>query len=232
MISTTSSNALSADVMPVEEMPADVITLPLDDSCRRLEAWLHDAVRDAGVHARWANTLSMLEHIGSVKIARSQAGVAITSQKLRHLAEETRHAVLLKRIATSLAPGVGDDYAEPALLAGASARGYFARLDACVRAWTRNACGVHDRGEAAYLLVTLLVELRADWLYPAYQWVLTEAGLRYSVRGIIGEETRHLADIRGGIAALGLKHADVEALVLEESRHFARLVGDLLAAAA
>ncbi|MEO5929403.1 MAG: hypothetical protein ABIR47_05690 [Candidatus Kapaibacterium sp.] len=186
------------------------------------ETWLREAVRVPGLHLRLANTLSMLEHIGSVKIARTQAGNRITAQTLRHLAEETRHAQVLKRIVHGIDPGGAPDYDDRWLLAGPTARGYFARLDASVRSATRGMAG--DAGEAAYLLVTWLVELRAAWLYPVYQVAMDGAGIRFSVRGIIGEEDRHLEEVEEGMKRLGLDgDGALPGLLREERSSFRRL---------
>lgn len=178
---------------------------PAEQIQAEFEGWLLRLQDHPGRHARFVNTLSMLEHIGSVKIARTQAGPRITEEVLQHLAEETRHAQILKRIARGIGGADVGDYDDGRLLAGASARGYFARIDAAVRAAVRSELAAGLRSPAAYQLVTLLVELRASWLYPAYQRALKEAGSRFSVRSIIGEEERHLADIRDGMRALGLE---------------------------
>jgi hypothetical protein len=188
------------------------------------ELWMVDVVNDPAAHLRFANTLSMLEHVGSVKIARTQSGESITEETLQHLAEETRHAQVLKKIVHGIDAGSAPDYADAWLMAGPSARAYFARLDAGVRAFARARLAEEIRHRAAYLLVTWLVELRASWLYPAYQRALKEGGLRFSVRSIIGEEERHLEDIQAGMAELGIAdHPDLPLLLAHESRLFERL---------
>lgn len=180
------------------------------------------------LHARFANTLSLLEHIGSVKIARTQSGAAITGEILRHLAEETRHAAYLKRIVEKIGAIPGADYADEHLLDGPAARGYFARLDGTVRSFVRREVSPAARDAAAYRLVTWLVERRAMWLYPAYQRILEEAAMRFSVRSIIGEETRHLAEMEAGLAELEI--GDVSELVAAEELLFARLATAMFAA--
>lgn len=197
---------------------------PATELHAEFEAWLVRLQEHPAVHARFVNTLSMLEHIGSVKIARTQAGPRITEDILQHLAEETRHAQVLKRIARGIGAADIADYDDTRLLAGAPARGYFARLDVAVRAAVRSELPAGLRSPAAYLLVTLLVELRASWLYPAYQRALKAAGSRFSVRSIIGEEERHLADIREGMSALGLAEEGwIGELIAFEGRLFERL---------
>src|SRR5579863_4921348 len=67
-------------------------------------------------HARFLNTLSLLEHIGSRKIMLTRA-IAGDGRILKHLAEETRHAWFFKRAAERLA-GRALDYAAQSTLAG------------------------------------------------------------------------------------------------------------------
>ncbi len=47
----------------------------------------------------------------------------------------------------------------------------------------------------AYLLTTWLVERRAAVIYPTYEEILRQSDSPVSLRAIIAEETRHLADI-------------------------------------
>ena len=197
------------------------------------EAWLDRIVRNDSTHARFANTLSLLEHIGSVKIARTQSRPQIDADILQHLAEEARHADLLKRLVGRIGGDALPDYTDEHLLAGPAARGYFARLDATVRRFVRTHCGAATADAAAYNLVTWLVERRAMWLYPVYQDALEQSGSRLSVRSIIGEETRHLEDVMSALERIGLADATlVEPLVRDEELLFARLASELFAATA
>jgi len=196
------------------------------------ERWMERVVRHPDRHLRLVNTLSMLEHIGSAKIARTQSGSAIDAETLQHLAEETRHAQVLKKIAHGIDPDAAPDYADEWLLAGPTARGYFARLDVGVRSFVREFLAEEIRHRAAYLLVTWLVELRAAWLYPAYQSALKGADLRFSVRAIIGEEERHLEEITEGMERLGIAdHPELLGLLRHESALFARLATEVMAVA-
>lgn len=195
----------------------------------RFEHWLHEVPHRPETHARFLNTLSLLEHIGSVKIARTQSGPSITAEVLQHLAEETRHAQVLKKLAITTDAALPLDYSDDRLLVGAAARGYFARLDVGVRSFVRRELPLELQGPAAYLLVTWLVELRASWLYPAYQSALESAGLRHSVRSIIGEEERHLAEIEEGMGRLGLAdHEGLGELLAHERRLFTRLAEGMM----
>lgn len=195
----------------------------------RFEEWLDNLCVDPVRHGRFANTLSMLEHIGSVKIARTQTGRTVTGQVLQHLSEEARHADLLKRLAGKISDDAGDDYRDDRLIAGAAARGYFARLDARVRRFVQEELPEGIRKPAAYGLVTWLVECRAMWLYPAWQRALGKRKLPFSVRSIIGEETRHLREIAESIEELGIAdHPGVAELSRFEYSQFQRLATEMM----
>jgi hypothetical protein len=63
--------------------------------------------------------------------------------------------------------------------------------------------------EAAYLLVTYAIELRADELYQIYDEVLRKVGSRVAVKSILLEEKEHLNEMIEGIKLLpsGFVHA-------------------------
>lgn len=197
---------------------------------RRFEQWLESVAQCEQLHARFANTLSLLEHIGSVKIARTQSGAAITAEVLQHLAEESRHADVLKRMVAKITVEDLDSYADDALLAGIEARGYFARLDAAVRAFARGSVAPEVRHAASYNLVTWLVERRAMWLYPAWQRLFERHRSPLSVRSIIGEETRHLEDVVAALGQIGLDDPmTLDPIVRQEELLFARLATSMFA---
>ncbi len=138
------------------------------------------------MHARFLNTLSLLEHIGSRKIMASQGRAAWDSGMLKHMAEETRHAFFFKRLAEKLARRPLD-YSAGDTLAGASAKAYMGRLDADVTRETERT------GELPYLCMSLIVELRAVWLYRLYQAVLEEHAPGLSLKSVLAEEDLHLS---------------------------------------
>lgn len=180
---------------------------------------LSAAVDDDATHARLLNTLSLLEHIGSVRIMAVQSGQRIEQATLKHLMEEARHAWFLRRQAERLA-GRALDYSDPELLAGASARQYFRRLDACVRRQTRPAAIA-----LAYPLVSLLIEFRATWFYALYQRVLDAAGLPLSLKKLSGEEAVHLREMTARVARLaGPAMPAMDGLLAQEAWLYRRLL--------
>ena len=81
--------------------------------------------------------------------------------------------------------------------------------------------------------MSLIVELRALWVYRLYQQALDAAGLKLSLRGVIAEEDRHLEEMIARLDALGFD-ADARlapALALEQTL-FRALLAALQAQAA
>src|SRR5262252_11033416 len=103
----------------------------LDRALARFAADNDELVPDASRHARLANTLSMLEHIGSHKIMATQHAADIDQPTLKHVAEEAGHAYFMKRQAEKTAQRPLE-YVDADLLAPAAARMYFQRLEAAL----------------------------------------------------------------------------------------------------
>ena len=162
------------------------------------EAMLAGFVAERALHARFMNTLAMLEHMGSHKIMATQAGPDIDLPTLKHLAEETRHAFFFKRHANREVGRVMQNTAAD-LLASLAARRYFQRLEAeMVRAFP---AGTHPR--AVYLTMSMVIEFRAVWGYRLYQAALTRAGSIVSLKSLLAEEAGHLTDMAARLEGLG-----------------------------
>ena len=54
-------------------------------------------INDAQLHARWLNTLSLMENTGARKISACEDPETVTYIILKHAAEEHRHAFYLKK---------------------------------------------------------------------------------------------------------------------------------------
>ena len=181
--------------------------------------FLRRVIAQAGDHTRFLNLLSLLEHIGSRKIMLSQMKGILTQDILKHLAEETRHAFFFKREAEKLAGHKMEGYADTETLAGGAGKLYFGRLDAGL---TRPLGDVH--AETGYLWVSLVVELRAIWVYRLYQQELVAAGYPLPLKGIIAEEDKHLIDMVDRLAEIGFDTAAaLESATQLEKTLFARL---------
>jgi hypothetical protein len=138
------------------------------------------------LHARFLNMLSLLEHIGSRKIMTSPAMSAPGLDGLKHLAEEARHAFFFKRAAERIALHTLD-YGDESTLAGPSARLYMGRLDVEISRTVEGGAPA-----LPYLYMSMIVELRAVWLYRIYQTVLMEQNAGLTLKSILAEEELHL----------------------------------------
>ena len=150
-----------------------------------VQNWLMALCDQPESHARFLNTLSLLEHIGSRKIMASQSEPG--HDTLKHLAEETRHAFFFKRAAEKIAKHPVD-YRADKTFASESARMYMGRLDAHIAA----ALGQTGKAHAAYLYMSLIVELRAIWFYRLYQSALKARDYPMSLTSVLAEEELHL----------------------------------------
>lgn len=205
----------STTAWPLSETEASSADL-VGPVSRRL-AWWVDRPNE---HARFLNTLALMEHIGSRKIMVSQTRGPLDQETLKHLAEETRHAYFFKRAAETLArrPLAFDD---DDAIRPSSAKMYFGRLDASIAAGLGPAAG----GEIPYLYVSLIIELRAIWTYRLHQQALDacpRAGL--SLKSILAEENLHLQHMLERLEELdAAPRARVPAFARIEERLFRHL---------
>lgn len=159
---------------------------------------LRSIIPAPATHARFLNSLSLLEHMGGYKIMATQHGPAISQSTLKHIAEEARHAFFFKRKAEQVA-GRPLAYAAADLLSPAAARAYFQRLEANVKA----AFAPDVDRQLIYLHMSLVVEFRAVWSYRLYQRELEQASAMLSLKGLLAEEEGHMGDVTRRIAAIG-----------------------------
>ncbi len=159
-------------------------------SVLEFQAFLSEISQHPQLHARFLNTLSFLEYMGSRKILKSQRAESITFELLSHTAEEIRHAQTFKKLALKMSDDSVASYAQEHLFCGAEAAAYFQTIDQSAAqslgqpdAWTN------------YLLTTLLIEERANQIYPFYEDILAAAGFPGYLKLIVREENSHLQDI-------------------------------------
>ena len=149
---------------------------------------LERMVRDPALHSRFLNTLARLEYVGVRKILKSRRAERLDLEGLRHILEESVHALRLKKFAHAVAPPGAriETFSNEHTLEGDAAERYFQSVD---RAATE-ATG--DNAEACYWLTSTAIEIRARSFYPTYQRVLRESGSSISVLSIIADEKEHL----------------------------------------
>ncbi len=163
------------------------------------------------LHAKWLNTLSYLENCGARKIAACEHPTLVKEEMLKHAAEEFRHAHHLKRQIGKVSSNFMNNYSLALMLGSTATLHYLNALDLKASRYLR-AVGLSKNGmtEAAYLLVTYAIELRASELYLIYDEVLRKVGSRVSVKSILLEEKEHLNEMKEGLHQLdsGFIHAE------------------------
>jgi hypothetical protein len=149
------------------------------------------------IHAKWLNSLSLMENTGARKISATEDPLTVTYIILKHAAEEHRHAFYLKKQIEKTGNNNCATYAPEYLLAPGFSRYYLNQLDIEVCRYLKKELGLtgKDLRFAAYLLVTYAIEVRADGLYPVYQNALDDAGSKINVKSIILEEEGHLEEM-------------------------------------
>lgn len=162
-------------------------------------------------HAKWLNTLSYLENCGARKIAACEHPTLVKEEMLKHAAEEFRHAHYLKRQIPKISSDPMDNYSQNYLLGGVHTMHYLTSLDLQASRYLK-AAGLSKNAikEAAYLLVTYAIELRAGELYHIYDEILRKTGSKIAVKSILLEEKEHLKEMENGLQQLpsGLAHAE------------------------
>ncbi len=161
------------------------------------------------LHAKWLNTLSFLENCGARKIAACEHPTLVKEEMLKHAAEEFRHAHHLKRQIKKISFHPMETYSLSLMLGGISTLHYLTALDLKVSRYLK-VLGLSRNSikEAAYLLVTYAIELRAHELYRIYDEVLRKVGSKVAVKSILLEEKEHLNEMIKGLNKLpsGLMH--------------------------
>ena len=187
-------------------------------------------INDNQLHARWLNTLSLMENTGARKISACEDPETVTYIILKHAAEEHRHAFYLKKQIEKIDKASCPTYSSSYLLAPNSSRHYLNQLDVDACRYLKNELGLKGRELrfAAYLLVTYAIEVRADELYPVYQEVLDRTSSKVNVKSIILEEEGHLEEMINQLKSFSpdwQRHADKA--VEMESRLFDQWIDQL-----
>ena len=158
---------------------------------------LSTIINNDQLHARWLNTLSLMENTGARKISACEDPETVTYIILKHAAEEHRHAFYLKKQIEKVKSADCPTYTGDYLIAPKSSKYYLNQLDIDVCRYLKKELGLSGKQLrfAAYLLVTYAIEVRADELYPVYQEELDKTGSKVNVKSIILEEEGHLEEM-------------------------------------
>jgi len=163
-----------------------------------LQKIFQNIIADNQLHARFLNTLSLMENTGARKISASEHKTKVSYLILKHACEEARHAFYLKKQIQKVANLDNfPTYENSHLLAPFASYTYLQSLDIQVCRYLKQTLKLSGEAlkYAAYLLVTYSIEVRADELYPIYQDALDEAQSKVNVKSIIVEEEGHLAEM-------------------------------------
>lgn len=163
-----------------------------------IEETLETIIESPELHAKWLNTLSFLEHIGSRKILKTQSSDKTSPEILRHAAEEARHAYIFKKMIDKTGLK-SEDYSISSMLCGGAANRYFQGLDGMVKRTLKEKSISKDM---CYYYVTALIEERAGWLYPVYQKCLEKKKSPVDISNIIKEEERHLDEMHTELSGI------------------------------
>ncbi|WP_370088735.1 hypothetical protein [Ekhidna sp.] len=162
-----------------------------------LKNLINQIVSSPELHAKWLNSLSMMENTGARKISACEHDQLVDEIVLKHAAEEARHAYYLKSQIKKTGFEGCKTYLPHELLAPVQSFQYLQALDTSISRYLKNELGFsgNELRYAAYLLVTYAIEVRADELYPIYEEVLREKDSKISVRMIVVEEQGHLEEM-------------------------------------
>lgn len=165
--------------------------------------FISNIVRSDRVHGKWLNTLSYLENCGARKIARCEHPTKVKEEVLKHAAEEFRHAHYLKKQIKRVSDEI-EDYSLRNILGGIYTLHYINALDVQASRYLSSEVGLASAQlkEAAYILVTYAIELRAAELYPIYDQCLRMVSSQVTVKSILLEEKEHLLEMEQGIHTL------------------------------
>ncbi len=143
------------------------------------------------MHAKFLNTISLMEYMGARKIMKSQLEKDINREVLSHMTEEIRHAQIFKKMALKLSEGLLATYDDRHLLAGPAGRSYIQSVDQSI-----SAALLGENPYLNYLLSTLLIEERANTVYPFYAELMEPLGFSSNLKAILREEENHLDQIQ------------------------------------
>ena len=146
---------------------------------------LEKITSDSALHSRFLNTLSYLEYIGSRKMLKSLPSSILDYFFLDHINEETRHSLILKRLAQKVAKK-NMAFQDNEMVAGQSGQDYFQEVDHYSLKFT------FDNPVLNYLYTSYAIEQRALVFYSLYNDVLKKKSFAFSLDAILNDEIKHL----------------------------------------
>jgi hypothetical protein len=190
------------------------------------KAWMVRISSEGLPLAKFINTLSLLEYMGSRKIVKSQSAQMMSLDLLSHISEEVRHAEVLKKLSLKMSDNQLKTYSDEHLYCGAAARTYIQTVDHIAEELFGK-----QNAWISYLYTTLLLEERAKLIYPICGETIEPLGYTNVFKGILKEEDRHLEAILADLGVIdGVTEEKLRALKEAESQAFTQFLIQLDAA--
>ena len=179
-----------------------------------IKTFLKKIVLDSKLHARFLNTLSFLEYIGTRKIIKSQPSSYFNEELLEHLNEEARHSLFFKRLAQKQSKKIMG-FTPNEMLLKKESENYFQNLDQKSKELAANPF-------MNYLYTTWSVEIRALHVYSIYNNILKDNSFSFSLRSVLKEEQSHLEYVE----ELGVNKNPIHKKILKEfeEQKFSQLI--------
>lgn len=151
-----------------------------------MKSILHKTIQSPTKHKALLFKLANLEGQGHRKLARYKKKHHITDAIfLKHLVDEARHSSFLSTLAKQLGPNEKID---------SKTKHYLTRLEVFILRQLK-LHKISYTKELPYVLMTYVIEKRAENFYPLYECMLKEAGNSISIQSIIDDELEHLCQM-------------------------------------
>jgi rubrerythrin len=190
---------------------------------------LHKIVQNREWHARFLNTLSLMELCGAQRLARAMLSCPQRTFLLEHVAEEYRHAYFLRRLANKVAERDLATFDEENVFCHKQSSSYIKSVDRRICISIKHHA-ISFITNIAYLLTTLVIEQRALPFYTLYQQVIEEHRIPISLKSLITEEEHHLSEINQEITDTDLPTDLVNDCLANEKILFDRWLSHVTAA--
>lgn len=186
-------------------------------------ALLSEIVNNQPWHARFLNTLALMELCGAHRVARVISFLPKRTFLLEHAAEEYRHAYFLRRLANKLSDVPLEDFGQENVFCLRQSKSYIRNLDRriCLLLRSHGLLKTHSIHRLAYLLTTFAIEQRALPFYNLYQEVIDEHAAPISIRSVISEEEDHLREMDEQISRENLPSKLIDDCFMMERSLFA-----------
>ncbi|MBC6415501.1 MAG: hypothetical protein GDA46_03825 [Bdellovibrionales bacterium] len=146
---------------------------------------LEKITSDSSLHSRFLNTLSYLEYIGNRKMLKSLPSSILNHFFLDHINEESRHSLILKRLAQKVAEK-DMTFRSDEMIASERAYNYFQEVDHYSLKFNFKDPVLN------YFYTSYAIEQRALLFYSLYNDTLKKKSFPFSLDVILNDEIKHL----------------------------------------